>query len=119
MASPEHSLPCGHVICTPCLLGYGERQERDVIEITSCPLHSERTFRWIVYLKPDAAGVRVLTLDGYVHHPTIFLISSSTYTPARGGIRGIVELEILRLIESVWGGGLRIQDFFDLIVGTR
>ena len=119
MASPEHSLPCGHVICTPCLLGYGERQERDVIEITSCPLHSERTFRWIVYLKPDAAGVRVLTLDGYVHHPTIFLVSSSTYTPARGGIRGIVELEILRLIESVWGGGLRIQDFFDLIVGTR
>jgi patatin-like phospholipase/acyl hydrolase len=53
----------------------------------------------MVYLKPEAAGVRVLTLDG-------------------GGIRGIVELEILRLIENVWGGGLRIQDFFDLIVGT-
>lgn len=64
MASPEHALPCGHVICTPCLLAYGERQDRDAIEITSCPLHSGRTFRWTVYLKPDAAGVRVLTLDG-------------------------------------------------------
>lgn len=36
-----------------------------------------------------------------------------------GGVRGIVELEILRLIEQVWGGHMRIQDFFDLIVGTR
>jgi patatin-like phospholipase/acyl hydrolase len=51
--------------------------------------------------------------------PRIFQIYSCTYTLIRGGIRGIVELEILRLIESVWGGGLRIQDFFDLIVGTR
>jgi predicted acylesterase/phospholipase RssA len=99
MASPEHALPCGHVLCTACLIAYGQREERDAIEITSCPLHSGRTFRWMVFLKPEAAGVRVLTLDG-------------------GGIRGIVELEILRLIENVWGGGLRIQDFFDLIVGT-
>lgn len=37
----------------------------------------------------------------------------------RGGIRGIVELEILRQIEKVMGGRLNIQCFFDLIVGTR
>jgi len=48
-----------------------------------------------------------------------FFYRPVTYTLCRGGIRGIVELEILRLIENVWGGGLRIQDFFDLIVGTR
>jgi patatin-like phospholipase/acyl hydrolase len=40
-------------------------------------------------------------------------------TDHSGGIRGIVELEILRSIEEVLGGGLRIQNFFDLIVGTR
>jgi hypothetical protein len=74
MAPPEHSLPCGHVICTPCLLAYGQRQDRDVIEITSCPLHSGRNFRWVVYLKPDAAGVRVLTLDGSVNHQKFPLI---------------------------------------------
>ena len=37
----------------------------------------------------------------------------------RGGIRGIVELEILRQIERAMGGRLALQCFFDLIVGTR
>lgn len=65
MASPEHPLPCGHIICTPCLLAYGQpADDRDAIEISSCPLHFGRTFRWIVYLKPAEAGVRVLSLDG-------------------------------------------------------
>ena len=36
----------------------------------------------------------------------------------RGGIRGIVELEVLRALETALGG-LSIQAFFDLIVGTR
>lgn len=35
-----------------------------------------------------------------------------------GGIRGIVELEVLKHIEMALGG-LPIQCFFDLIVGTR
>ena len=64
MGSPEHALPCGHVLCTPCLHAYGQPLERDVIEITSCPLHFDTNFRWKVFLKPEAAGVRVLTLDG-------------------------------------------------------
>jgi patatin-like phospholipase/acyl hydrolase len=34
-------------------------------------------------------------------------------------VRGIVELEILRAIEKELGGGISVQDFFDLIVGTR
>lgn len=38
---------------------------------------------------------------------------------SRGGIRGIVELEILRQIEKAMGGMLAIQFFFELIVGTR
>ena len=36
-----------------------------------------------------------------------------------GGIRGIVELEILRQVEKAMGGRLAIQCFFELIVGTR
>lgn len=37
----------------------------------------------------------------------------------KGGIRGIVELKILRQIEKAMGGRLNIHCFFDLIVGTR
>lgn len=65
MGSPEHALPCGHILCTPCLHAYGSIQERDVVEINSCPLHSDTEFRsWKIFHKPEAAGVRVLTLDG-------------------------------------------------------
>lgn len=37
----------------------------------------------------------------------------------RGGVRGLVELTILQAIEKELGGFMRVQDFFDLIVGTR
>jgi len=37
----------------------------------------------------------------------------------RGGIRGIVELGILREIEKEFKGVMMIQWFFDLVVGTR
>lgn len=67
MRSPEHALPCGHVLCTSCLRAYGKPLEKYVIEISTCPLHANDTnFRWKIFLKPEAAGVRVLTLDGYV-----------------------------------------------------
>jgi hypothetical protein len=37
----------------------------------------------------------------------------------RGGIRGIVELEVLQAIQRYLGGRIPIRCFFDLIVGTR
>lgn len=37
----------------------------------------------------------------------------------RGGVRGIGELEILKQLEQALGGGIQIQQLFDLIVGTR
>lgn len=40
-------------------------------------------------------------------------------TAYSGGVRGIVELQVLREIERELGGKIKIQDFFDLIVGTR
>lgn len=36
-----------------------------------------------------------------------------------GGMRGILELEVLRAIELALGDKIPIQAFFDLIVGTR
>lgn len=37
----------------------------------------------------------------------------------RGGVRGIVELVLLNAIQKELGPHVPIQDFFDLIVGTR
>ena len=49
----------------------------------------------------------------------VIILPSQPDNVPRGGIRGIVELEILRLIEKAMGGRLAIQCFFELIVGTR
>ena len=61
--------------------------------------------------------MRILTLDGSVIFfgldYMLWLIGFS------GGMRGILELEILRAIKRALGGGIPIQAFFDLIVGTR
>ncbi|UKZ82727.1 hypothetical protein TrVFT333_010523 [Trichoderma virens FT-333] len=100
--TPEHMLPCGHIICTACVQFFGTRIEPGSYRFTSCPLHPDKN-SWAspaqVKYKPEEAGVRVLCLDG-------------------GGVRGIVELVILQEIEKALGGHIPIQNFFDLIVGT-
>lgn len=121
MNVPEHPLPCGHVLCTPCIKGYGVPLDHSSVRMDCCPLHpeeSERIGPWIIHFKPDFAGIRVLSLDGCVIlNPTTYLLNlANTFS---GGIRGIIELEILRAIELALGGKIPIQRFFDLIVGTR
>jgi hypothetical protein len=102
---PECALPCGHVLCLPCLKLYGTRTTaaRACVEISRCPLHSADVIAeppWVVAVKPARAGVRVLCLDG-------------------GGVGGIAQLRVLREMERVLGPGLPIQLFFDLMVGTK
>lgn len=104
VSPPEHPLPCGHVLCTPCIKAFGMPFGRALFEMRYCPLHHDEMegqfeVRWPIWIKPHSAGVRILCLDG-------------------GGIRGIVELIILQQIERALGIGLPIQSFVDLIVGT-
>lgn len=40
-------------------------------------------------------------------------------TISSGGIRSIIQLEILKSLEHVIGLDIPIQNFFDLIIGTR
>lgn len=54
----------------------------------------------LIQIKPSYAGVRVLTLDG-------------------GGVRGILELALLQLVEAEIALDLPIHHFFDLITGTN
>ena len=50
-------------------------------------------------LKPPTAGVRILCIDG-------------------GGIRGVIPLEFLGLLQGDIGPECPIQDFFDMAFGT-
>jgi hypothetical protein len=72
----EHPLPCGHVLCTACIKSYGKPHKElyGSYVMSSCPLHEYDTVfptPWTVYFKPPLAGVRVLSLDGYVRPKTI------------------------------------------------
>ena len=99
---PEHTLPCGHMLCSVCVRSYGESKNDLLVEMHNCPLEFEAPplrHPIAIYLKPDAASSRVLSLD-------------------HGGIRSMVQLEILRLLEEEWLDTLSIRCFFDLIVGS-
>jgi hypothetical protein len=64
---PEHTLPCGHVLCTPCVKMFGGSQDPTEIEIRECPLEGKTRhghWPWKLHTKPKTAGVRVLVLDG-------------------------------------------------------
>lgn len=97
----EHPLPCGHVLCDGCARAHGVTH-RYTVSLQYCPLHSKGC-RWdaplVIACRPRGAGIRVLSLDG-------------------GGIRGIVQLEVLRAIERALDDLIPVQKFFDLIVGT-
>jgi len=63
---PEHALSCGHVLCTACARGYNQSRGKHTIRILECPLDHlsiKPCQPRLVHLKPDAAGVRILTLD--------------------------------------------------------
>jgi len=47
------------------------------------------------------------------------MLQNSFAHGVRGGVRGIAILEVLRQIELELGDRIPVQDFFDLIVGTR
>lgn len=64
-----------------------------------------------------APGWSTCLVFGRVSAQPVFSITF--LTRISGGIRGIVELQVLNEIEWVLGGHIPIQDFFDLIVGTR
>lgn len=101
MDVPQHALPCGHALCDRCARACGNLRQSTLL-VPWCPLHRDAT-RWaqpkVIKYRPREAGVRVLALDG-------------------GGIRGVVQLEILRAIERALGKHLPVQVFFDLMVGT-
>ena len=65
MATPEHALECGHVLCEPCVRDIGNDQDDLVVIVERCPLHrGNRRMLWEIARKPEFAGLRILSLDG-------------------------------------------------------
>lgn len=96
---PEYVLSCGHSVCDTCVRIFGcpVLGSEYTYELKSCPLCSSG---WLtVALKPPTAGVRILSIDG-------------------GGIRGVVPLEFLGILQNVVGPNCPIRDLFDLAFGT-
>lgn len=65
----EVPLPCGHIICMTCLNMYGRARGDVEYELDSCPIEGQARFRaftsrWTIQVKPQSAGIRVMTLDG-------------------------------------------------------
>jgi hypothetical protein len=120
MELPEHTMPCGHVICTACAQDFGRVEDGSTLIIDSCPLHNDQQWtgsRILTTLNPPFAGTRILSLDGLVYNIGSYRIRADNVD--RGGMKGIVELLVLKAIESELRSGLQVQHFFDLIVGTR
>ncbi|KAM0227446.1 hypothetical protein ACHAP5_012176 [Fusarium lateritium] len=102
--TPTNMLPCKpqeHGVCEDCIKRCNPSTgEESLIQMSSCPLGCSFTSTpWSIRVKPRTAGTRILALDG-------------------GGIRGIIELVILSKIEKEVGLGIRIQELFDLVIGT-
>ncbi|KXX79898.1 Calcium-independent phospholipase A2-gamma [Madurella mycetomatis] len=104
---PEYRLPCGHAICVTCLEDFDSDQIMDkklypgVFTHSRCIICDATGAAWPyrTHVKPRLAGVRVLSLDG-------------------GGVRGVVELVVLRELEKKTGLGIPLGRFFDFIIGT-
>ena len=98
---PEYILPCGHSVCENCALVFGERSEYDqwVFEIHNCFLCGIKLRDITVKVKPDNAGVIALSIDG-------------------GGVRGIIPLQFLQVLQDRIGLPIPVQENFDLAFGT-
>jgi len=88
---PECALPCGHVLCLPCVETYGVRTSRTTIEISRCPIHVRDVIAsppWVIMTKPRYAGARTLCLDGYAPGPTTRL-DSHQYANLTATMKGV------------------------------
>ena len=97
---PEHVLTCEHAICDTCVKIFGENVEGNdhCFYLSRCILCVSRgSLRASV--KPPTAGPRILSIDG-------------------GGVRGVVPLEFLSLLQDMLDPALRVQDLFDQAFGT-
>ena len=96
-------MSCHHAICDRCLRLSSknithETGLADSWQVDECPICGSRS-SFVARTKPDTAGIRILTIDG-------------------GGIKGIIPLENLALLQQLAGPDCPIQELIDLAYGT-
>jgi hypothetical protein len=68
---PEHTLRCGHIICQNCLENFSKHSScGNFFCMSTCPLCKKADPwepEWKTKVKPPTAGLRILSLDGYVY----------------------------------------------------
>ncbi|KAJ5593512.1 hypothetical protein N7537_010416 [Penicillium hordei] len=98
--SPEHMMACRHAICDTCVVVFGtpNKSAEYHFDFTKCPLCQKPSLLTIRQLPPTKRPL-VLSLDG-------------------GGVRGIIQLGLLRALERRLGHGIYMFDIFDLTAGT-
>lgn len=91
-------LPCRHGFCKACTHNVSLQWKRSAhIQLSHCPAClAEFSSPFQIRLQPPTAGGRVLSLDG-------------------GGVRGIIELEILHQLSSLVGGNLPVDKLFSTL----
>ncbi|KXH56754.1 hypothetical protein CSAL01_03198 [Colletotrichum salicis] len=87
---PEFLLPCSHIICADCLADFDTSSDEQ--RYPGNHVHESCS-------RPPLASYRVLSLDG-------------------GGVRGVVELTLLKRLERHIDLDVPLGRFFDLILGT-
>lgn len=97
---PQHVLRCGHAVCDWCVrrIGTPHRWKAYHYIVKTCVI-CRAPAELSVMLKPPTAGVRVLSVDG-------------------GGVRGVVPLRFLELIQTALGPNGQVSDYFDFAMGT-
>ena len=96
---PQHMLSCGHSVCDTCVKTFGKGVLGAEYKFTISECILCRAGSLTALIKPPTCGVRILGIDG-------------------GGTRGVVPLEFLILLQKTLGSECKLQDFFDLTVGT-
>jgi hypothetical protein len=96
---PEHMLPCRHAICDTCVVLFGTASSRAEYhtDLSKCPI-CEASLQLTVRRLPPTKGPILVSLDG-------------------GGVRGILQLGLLRELERRLGG-ISIAQFSDSCTGT-
>ncbi|VTT57981.1 unnamed protein product [Fusarium fujikuroi] len=99
---PEYGLPCGHMYCEYDIRRLGRKIRRETYIVEECTCCQARFTDVVFKFRPKTKGIRVLALDG-------------------GGVRGIIMLQCLHMLQSmlwVFLPGMPIIDLFDLCAGT-
>ncbi|CAI7578672.1 unnamed protein product [Penicillium palitans] len=95
----QHTLGCGHTICDTCAQIFGAPVPSYEYRFQiSCCLHCLYRRPLVVDVLPPTMSPSILAIDG-------------------GGVRGVIPLEFLLLIQEHLGP-CQIQDVFDLGIGT-